>query len=270
MHKDPRVHAYMHTCIHVLADCVYKHPCTHAYTHTQPSEQAYSYTLIKGNSQKSSLVYKAIAKYPSWSHVCLGLWACTFWCSYFHNASAHMLPLYTSSHTLPCMIVIRMLAMHSPHATCKQEPPRYHHPEHTSSTHPAVHVHSRSRPTHTCLQAYVRASLHHATPAPMHIYNHACPHVHPHTHSVSHHQQLLAPEAIQVLDNLHVSSFARTHQAGLAILHTLAVRPSTCAVSDTPATPSALLLSLLTPAPEPTASVWCTCEPRVHGASLCP
>ncbi len=90
------------------------------------------------------------------------------------------------------------------------------------------------------------------------------------THIVSHHQQLLAPEVIQVLHNLHVSSSTRTHEACPKVLHTLAVRPPTCAVSNTPATPSALLLSLLTPDPEPTASVWSTCQPRVHVVSLWP
>jgi hypothetical protein len=83
----------------------------------------------------------------------------------------------------------------------------------------------------------------------MHASLHACSanthqHMHPPTHLVCPHQQLLAPYLTQVLDNLHVSSTTGYHEAGPAILHTLAVRSPACAVSSTPSTRSALLLSL--------------------------
>jgi hypothetical protein len=58
--------------------------------------------------------------------------------------------------------------------------------------------------------------------------------MHPPTHLVCPHQQLLAPYLTQVLDNLHVSSTTGAHEAGPAILHTLAVRSPARAVCSTP------------------------------------
>jgi hypothetical protein len=82
-----------------------------------------------------------------------------------------------------------------------------------------------------CLHGYMSSSTHQ--------------HMHQPTHLVCLHQQLRAPYLTQELDNLQISQMTCANEDGPGFLHTLAVRPPACAVSSTPSTRSALLLSLL-------------------------